>query len=246
MSSFRKQQQQSAERVRFAAPSVLTDYHLCHKKKLFLNVKRLHKLKSQKKVSFGNIVITTMITGLSLITWTYVQRSTAGCCLGDSSKPCFWVADRKTSGRCQCGPAKPTGKCFCLPLSSSSGSWSLEEHYSSVLINFWPLLLPPPILFLLCLYVSFSLFCSLTCFLEAFWWLCMEDVGFTRTESDECPYTKGAACDHCQTCPRRRFSSAFRCFLSISEYCSWRQWVRSVCMGVLGICLNSSFMSFID
>lgn len=35
------------------------------------------------------------------------------------------------------GPARRTGKCFCLSLSSSSGSWSREEQCSSVLINFW-------------------------------------------------------------------------------------------------------------
>lgn len=105
-----------------------------------------------------------------------------GCCPGDSSQSCSWVAKRKTSERCYCGPARHTGRWFCLPLSSSSGICFPEEQCCSVLITFWPpptISSPsPPWLFL-----TFSL--SPLVHWPVSWRLC-EGWGFTGRGSDEC------------------------------------------------------------
>lgn len=91
----------------------------------------------------------------------------------------------KTSGRCHWGPARHSGKCFCPPLSSSSGSWSLYEQCRSVLINFWP---PPPPPFpimhpsSLCLSVSLLLHPLFTDLFPQ--GVLMEDGGFTGMTFD--------------------------------------------------------------
>lgn len=98
--------------------------------------------------------------GLYLSKWTWILHVKIKLLIISSfwnsvAQSRSWEADRKTSGRCHCGPASPAGKCFCPPRSSSSGSWFGEEQCSSVRINLWPLLLlPAPILLLP---VSFSL-----------------------------------------------------------------------------------------
>lgn len=180
----------------------------------------------------------------------HASHSGTGRCLGDSPQSRSWVAGRETSGRCHCGPRRHTGKCFCLALTSSSGSWSRAEQYSSVLINFWPSaqLPPAPISHPTSLYLLLSSpllsFCSLTCFLQALWMEVSEEQNVMNA-----PYIESPACDHC-TVPKMSqiVISALPFVVFFPLFGSFRSSCKEGWEGVRSYrnCLKSSSMPVID